>query len=119
MSATPAVESQSIVNHSPEPWALHSGGTSYALFEVRSGAEIVALVICEEDVPIRVRDLADAALIVAAPRMLRALRECAKYFRVPLAANEIASVSSGDLKLIAPACDVDALLADLKKQGVF
>jgi hypothetical protein len=99
--------------HSPEPWSLHSAQIPIALFEVHAGEEIVALILSDEDKPIRPRELADAALITAAPRLLRVLRQLFDCMLIPLDSKV---PIAGQVEAIKTSSE---LLADLQKAGVF
>jgi len=99
--------------HSPEPWSLHSAQIPIALFEVHAGEEIIALILSDEDKPIRPRILADAALITAAPRLLRVLRQLFNCMLIPLDSKV---PIAGQVEAIKACTE---LLADLQKAGVF
>ena len=107
----------SLANHSPEPWYLFSGQTPGIVFEVRSvdcefEGEIVALIPCD-DAPIPIIDFANAALIAAAPRLLRTFRQLfATFFLVPMEFREVPE----QVEAVKAASE---LLHDLQRAGVF
>ena len=102
-------------NHSPEPWAIYSGQTPGMLFEIRACWPdlpdiIIALIPCEEEVcP---RDLADATLIAAAPRLLRTFRQLFATFLVPVEFRDVPE----QVEAVKASSE---LLHDLQKAGVF
>lgn len=97
------------INHSPEPWALFGAGEYGVLFEVRSVGKdkrrIIGFVCGNEDAPVDPEDLANAALIIAAPRLLRSLRRC------------LAATADSD-EIHQATKEADELFVDLRKAGV-
>ena len=85
------------------------------LFEIRASWPdlpdiIIALIPCEEEVcP---RDLADATLIAAAPRLLRALRQLFATYLIPVEYRDIPE----QVEAVKAASE---LLHDLQRAGVF
>jgi hypothetical protein len=105
-------------NHSPEPWSIFSGQTPGILFEIRfiqpnpEFDEVVALIPSEEDEPVHSRVLANGALIAAAPRLLRALRQLFAEFIVPPEYRDTPTT----VEAVKAASE---LLHNLQKAGVF
>ena len=105
-------------NHSPEPWSIFSGQTPGILFEIRfiqpnpDFDEVVALIPSEEDEPVHSRVLANGALISAAPRLLRALRQLFATYLIPVEYRDLPE----QVEAVKAASE---LLHDLQRAGVF
>lgn len=106
------VENKPSVNHSPEPWALFAGGTPGNIFEIRcaTNGAIIAIVLCNEGEPVTIEDLANGALIGAAPRLLRVLRTVSDCYTTR---------QQGSTPWADAWRDADQVLADLRKAGVY
>lgn len=97
-------------HHSPAPWQLHPHVHEFdqfnTCFEIRASDEsILGYLVYNEAAGITALEWADAGLIIAAPRLLSALRD----FRHAIAKRE---------ELTQVCRETDVLLCDLAKAGV-
>jgi len=122
---TPSTEEKKNLSvfHSPEPWSLYPWAEGLATpcicFEVRSGWEIVVYVTYDDDEGVRPIELHDAALIVAAPRLLRTFRELYSGFLFLAGNAAFEAGSSGAEEIRRLKVETGTVLEDLQKAGVF